>query len=203
MLSVKDCYALLEKEQVPPHIIRHSEKVALLSVFLGCRLKKEGKANLEIPLLIAGALLHDIKKYEAILKGTNHAIAGYRFLKSLGYPQIASIIKSHVYLDLSTLKGPITEEEIVYYTDKRVKHEEIVCLKERFSDLKIRYGKTLSSQVRIYFLEKLSYVIEDRIFKGLSFGPEQLLTLERLDKEARDVFEVCFKGCSNCRGEVF
>lgn len=193
---------MLKKEGVPAHIIRHSEKVALASLYLGCKLKKETNLELNVPLLVVGALLHDIKKYEAIIKGVNHALAGYSLLKNLGYPEVASIIKAHVYLDLNTLKGPVNEEEIVYYTDKRVKHEEIVGLEERFSDLKKRYGKTLRSQIRIHFLEKISYVVENRIFKGLSFGPDKLLELEKFSKEVRDVFEACFKGCSTCRREV-
>lgn len=202
MLTLDKCYAILEKEGVPWHIVRHSEKVALISLFIGCELKKTGKFNLDIPLLIAGSLLHDVKKHLSILTGINHAIAGYEFMKSLGYLRVAEIVKNHVNLDLRVLKKEVSEDLIVYYADKRVKHETIVSLGERFEDLKLRYGKTIYAQIRIAFLEKLSLLIEKKIFQNLSFGPEKIQELEVLDKEARDVFQKCFENCLNCRGKI-
>lgn len=203
MLTLERCYAILKKEGVPKHIVRHSEKVALVSLFIGCKLKKTGKFNLDIPLLIAGSLLHDVKKHLSILTGINHALAGYEFLKNLGYVRVAEIVKNHVNIDLKTLKEEISEDLIVYYADKRVKHEIIVSLEERFEDLKIRYGKTIHAQIKIGFLEKLSFLIENKIFKNLDFGPEKIQELEVLDKEAKDVFQRCFKNCFDCRGKIF
>ena len=194
--SLEEAYILLEKEKVPEHIVRHSEKVALISLFLGCFLKETGE-NLDLNLLATGALLHDIKKYESILTGENHALLGEEYMKSLGYVRIGEIIKSHIYLEIDSLEVPITEEEIVHYADKRVMHEKIVSLKERFEDLKKRYGKNEEVIKRLEALEKLNYLIEKRIFEKLPFTPEKILELEKI-KEVRDVLFQCIKGCPSC-----
>ncbi|WP_051920430.1 HD domain-containing protein [Thermodesulfobacterium hydrogeniphilum] len=198
--SIEECYKLLKEEKVPEHIIRHSEKVALVSLFIGGCLKEKGE-DLNLPLLLAGALLHDIKKYESILTGINHAEAGYKLLKSLGYKRVAEIVKNHIYLNLD-LYSPIKEDEIVFYADKRVKHEQIVSLKERFIDLKERYGRNPKSLARLQFLEKITYLIENRIFNKLPFSPEKVLELEKI-KEVKNVLYKNIENSTSCWWKIF
>ena len=198
--SIEECYKLLEEEGVPAHIIRHSEKVALISSFLGCFLKEAGE-KIDLPLLTAGALLHDIKKYDSILYKIDHAEAGYEFLKSLGYPRVAEIVKNHIYLFPEKFATSVTEDEIVFYADKRVKHEEIVSVKERFVDLKERYGKNPETYKRLEFLENLTYQIEKHIFSKLPFSPEKVLELEKI-REVRDALEEGIKNCPSCWWKV-
>ncbi|MBO8143390.1 MAG: HDIG domain-containing protein [Thermodesulfobacterium sp.] len=186
----------MKKEKIPEHIIKHSEKVALISLFIGCFLKEIGE-KVDISLLVTGALLHDIKKYESILTGENHALLGYEFMEKMGYKRIGDIIKAHIYLEISSFDAPISEEEIVHYADKRVMHDKIVTLKERFEDLKKRYGKDKQSILRLEFLEKLNYRLEKRIFKKLPFTPDKILELEKV-KEVRDVLFRCIKNCPSC-----
>jgi len=194
--SLEEAYFLLKKEKVPEHIIKHSEKVALVSLFIGCFLKETGE-KLDLNLLVTGALLHDIKKYESILRGESHAILGDEFMKKLGYPRIGEIIKAHIYLEIVPSDVPITEEEIVHYADKRVMHDKIVTLKERFEDLKKRYGKNREAILRLENLEKLNYLIEKRIFEKLPFTPDKILELEKI-KEVKDVLFYCIEGCTSC-----
>jgi len=194
--SLEEAYFLLKKEKIPEHIIKHSEKVALISLFIGCFLKEIGE-KVDISLLVTGALLHDIKKYESILTGENHALLGYEFMEKMGYKRIGDIIKAHIYLEISSFDAPISEEEIVHYADKRVMHDKIVTLKERFEDLKKRYGKDKQSILRLEFLEKLNYRLEKRIFKKLPFTPDKILELEKV-KEVRDVLFRCIKNCPSC-----
>lgn len=196
-LSLEDAYILLEKELVPEHIVKHSEKVALISLFLGCFLKEEGE-SLDLQSLVVGALLHDIKKYESILTGTDHAFLGYQIFKKMGYEKIANIIKAHIRLDTNPSKTSLlTEEEIVHYADKRVMHEKIVTLKERFEDLKARYGKNKEILLRLNSLEEINYLIEKKIFSKLPFSPEVILKLEKI-KEVKDVLFKCIKNCAYC-----
>jgi putative nucleotidyltransferase with HDIG domain len=194
--SIEEAYFLLEKEKVPEHIVRHSEKVALISLFIGCFLREYGE-RLDLNLLVTGALLHDIKKYESILTGENHAVLGEEYMKSLGYLRIGEIIKAHIHLEIEFTKKPVSEEEVVHYADKRVMHDRIVTLKERFEDLKKRYGKNEKAIERLKALEKLNYLIEKRIFEKLPFTPEKILDLEKI-KEVRNVLFRCVKGCSSC-----
>lgn len=196
VLSLEEAYFLLKKEKVPTHIVKHSEKTALVSLFIGCFLKKAGE-KIDLLLLTTGALLHDIKKYEGILTGENHALLGYEFMKKLGYEKIGNIIKSHIFLKINPYDSLINEEKIVHYADKRVMHDKIVTLKERFEDLKKRYGKDRESIRRLESLEELNYQLEKLIFRKVPFTPEKILELERI-KEVKDVLCEWIKNCSSC-----
>ncbi len=137
-MTFEKAILLLIKHKVPEHIIHHSYKVTKISFFICEELEKKNlKVNKD--LCIFASLLHDITKYQSIInKGEDHSLTGGKLLRSLGYPDIAEIIESHVELkNLNYLK---IEKEIVFYSDKRVKHHEIVSLKERYEDLKRRYG---------------------------------------------------------------
>ncbi|MBU1342599.1 MAG: NTP transferase domain-containing protein [Proteobacteria bacterium] len=68
------------------------------------------KSRLNLDLIQAAALLHDIKRKEK-----NHAQAGSRLLKALGFPQVADIVAEHMTIQPGNL---ITEKEIVYLADK-------------------------------------------------------------------------------------
>ncbi|OAQ20813.1 HD domain-containing protein [Thermosulfurimonas dismutans] len=179
--SLEECYRLLEKEGVPFHIRRHAEKVALVAVFLGKELIKRGE-KLNLKLLCAGGLLHDLTKHHSLKTGENHAESARNLLLRLGYPEVAKVVEQHIFLKPGPPGTPIREEELVYYADKRVKHEEIVSLKERFIDLRERYGRRPSSWVRIFCLEELTKLLEKRLFKRLPFGPDKILELNQIEE---------------------
>ncbi len=197
MLSIDFAYELLEKERVPEHIVRHSEKVALISLCLGSFLKVVNNPSLDLLVLTVSALLHDVKKMESIKTGENHAASGYKLMVSLGYPRVGEIIYSHIFLELPKSGDPIKEEEIVFYADKRVKHDEIVTLKERFADLRARYGRTLKAILRMRLLEDMTLLLERRLFKGLPFSPSLLNNLNRV-KEVKDVLKSCLESSADC-----
>jgi len=68
--------------------------------------------DLDINLIMAGALLHDIKRKEK-----NHADVGAQLLLSFGFPKVADIVARH--MDLATPLSPhLTETQIVYFADK-------------------------------------------------------------------------------------
>ena len=161
---------LMKKVRMPLHIQRHSVMVAKLSVYLGDFLN-QNSVRLNLDLLEAGALLHDIAKAEGLATGERHDELGARMLEELGYGRLASIVKEHVCLDAETVTGPVTESLIVNYADKRVMHESVVSLQDRFDDLMIRYGKT--EVHRTYFRKRLELylALEARIFDHLPFGP--------------------------------
>jgi molybdenum cofactor cytidylyltransferase len=68
--------------------------------------------DLDINLIMAGALLHDIKRKEK-----NHAGAGAQLLLSLGFPKVADILARHMDID-TPLPAYLTEVQIVYFADK-------------------------------------------------------------------------------------
>jgi len=133
---------------------------------------------LDLSLVEAGALLHDVTKHLSLKTGENHALSAARLLEKLGYPEVARVVARHIFCPPGPPGSPIREEEIVYYADKRVKHTQIVTLKERFEDLKERYGRSVSALIRLDHLYELTKLLERRLFKKLPFGPEKILELE-------------------------
>ena len=171
------CYNLLKQYEVPDHIIRHSEVVRNVAIFLAERLNVSGQ-NLSIQAINAAALLHDITKMEGIESRQDHAQTGRRLLAELGFRRIGEIVGEHIRLREAREAHRLTEEEIINYSDKRVMHTEIVTLQERFADLKRRYELKDSDKKaieRIMALEERVYELERKIFSGLDFTPEYLL----------------------------
>jgi chromosome condensin MukBEF ATPase and DNA-binding subunit MukB len=73
----------------------------------------------------------------------------------------------------------VSEEEVVNYADKRVMHDRIVSLEERFSDLKERYGRHQTAMDYLEQLQNEIYQIENKIFFILQADPNNLQHLSR------------------------
>jgi uncharacterized protein len=171
-----DCLALLVKYQTPAHIILHSQRVWDVGKLLGERLMAKNIA-LDMPLVRASCLLHDIGKYPCILDGTGyHDVRGEHILEQEGFPQVARIIVQHVVLR-GTPNDPIREEHIVFYSDKRVVHDRLVSLDERFDYLEETYGKTPGAVKRLKIMKEETQQWEKRIFYHLDFGPQDVIGL--------------------------
>jgi len=129
VLSRVECAALLAELEVPERVVRHSRVVAEVAETMAESLIQHG-AHLNLALIEAGSLLHDIAKGRP-----DHAQAGASILEELGYPLVADIVASHVDLKLAGdgSTGEILDENaIVYLADKLVRGETVVSLDERF-----------------------------------------------------------------------
>ncbi|MBN2808466.1 MAG: HD domain-containing protein [Deltaproteobacteria bacterium] len=171
--SYNTCCKLLERYAVPEHIVLHSRQVARISLCLGEGLAVAG-VDLARDLLLSAALLHDIAKMASIENGRDHAGLGAEWLAAQGYVEIAEIVRNHVRLE-TDLDGPIVAKEIIYYADKRVRHDEIVSVKERMLDLRRRYGVNSASLTPMDELEGLTLAVEKKIFACLDFSPDEIL----------------------------
>ena len=134
----EQCLKILNDNDVPDNIIAHVSAVCGFSMKLVDFLEKKG-INVNRELVAAGAMLHDIKK----LSPNDHVIEGYNLVKSLGFPEVAMLIKKHglYHLDKDDFIPKTWEEKVVFYADKRVRSDTIVSLKERFEYIKQRYKK--------------------------------------------------------------
>jgi uncharacterized protein len=166
LLDRKRCLALLQEYQVPEHIVSHSLRVAQVGVFIATHLKMAGE-YLDIDLVEAGGLLHDITKMDSVHTRQDHALSAFKLLDTLGYPAVADIARQHVRLDCN------------------IKHNPIVTLSERFEDLLRRYGTTPERQEMISKLHDEIVGIESFIFKKLDIGPASLNELNVLDPAAK------------------
>lgn len=175
--SRNQCLELMEAHGMLPNIREHSLRVTQVAVYLGEALAAAGHP-LRLPLIEAGALLHDLGKTPCLGTGKNHAEWGAVILAELGYHEVARIVKEHVYLAMDPASPqPPRETDVVNYADKRVLHTRVVTLSERFSDIMERYGRTPEAQARLAALEIKVQALEDKLFARLDLMPEDLLKL--------------------------
>ncbi len=209
----KECFDIIKKHRVPPHIVKHCMAVAKLAVFLAQRLNDKGVA-VDIDLVDRACLLHDVarvcefkdfdqnnfvhtvteqekttwNRLKAKYKGISHEDAAYELLKEK-YPELALAIKKHKYAALlDEAERPNTwEERIVYYADKRVMHDSVVTLKERLEDGHQRnvHLRHTKEQNKINTAEvdRLIFILEHEIFAKMSLEPDDV-TEEFIDSQA-------------------
>jgi putative nucleotidyltransferase with HDIG domain len=143
------CARYWEEFAMLDNVAEHSRMVADVATFLARRAVKIGM-DVDVPTVRASALLHDLAKTYCIRHGGNHSQLGGAWVAELtGNPVIASGVTHHVYwpfaLDLPRHFLPLA----VLYADKRVNHNRLVSVEERFDDLIVRYGIPLNLQDRI------------------------------------------------------
>ncbi len=169
----EDCLRLMRERQVVEHIIEHSLRVAEVATLLGRSLLVAGEW-VDLPLIEAASLLHDIAKLDSLKARTDHALAGQELVTALGLPPaLGQAIRHHVRLPEDGAACP-AEWEIVNYSDKRVNGTLIVTLRHRFDYIRGRYGHTGEIIARINRLEERTRELERRLFARLPFSPEQL-----------------------------
>jgi putative nucleotidyltransferase with HDIG domain len=172
--SKGECLDLMKRYNGMGNIIRHCIKVAEIALSISTELNRRGE-NLNLNVVEAAALLHDITKAESLDSGEDHSLTGYRLLRKMGYNRIAEIVREHVFLLKDTDSPRVSEEEVVNYSDKRVRHDQIVTLRERFDDLRVRYCKDQGQKKWMDRLEALCYRIENKICSKLDIDPEELI----------------------------
>ena len=180
-----ECLRLMDRYGMLENIVRHSLTVTRVARFLSNELNKKGQ-RIDLGVVEAAALLHDIAKTECLKSKEDHARHGFRLLRGLGYERIAAVVAQHIEVSSGGVSASVTEEEVVNYADKRVQHDRIVSLKERFSDLKDRYGHNKIALDQMDRMEKATYAIEDKIFSVLGSDAKDL---QRLQNERVDEFD--------------
>ncbi|NOX33870.1 MAG: HDIG domain-containing protein [Deltaproteobacteria bacterium] len=169
----KECFKLIKKMDMMDHIIDHSIMVSNIALFLSQKLKKYSK-NIDTRLATSAALLHDITKTRSFDTKEIHSETGGLMLTELGYPEVGDIIRQHVILDSYKNDSPVSEQEIVNYSDKRVLHERIVSLNKRLEYIKQRYGTRKEFMDRIQIMRINTIKLENKIFLHLDITPGQL-----------------------------
>lgn len=173
-----DKYAMLD------NIRRHSLIVTRVAETIVASLDLGGTSDIVAPdlnMVRAGALLHDIAKTRCLDGGCRHAEEGQLICEEHGYPDIGIIVREHVFLSSFTpdryKQGAFPAREIVYYSDKRVRHEEIVSLDQRLDYIIERYGDgsdSVEQRIRNNFRSCLE--LEEYIFSFIDFSPDDLST---------------------------
>jgi len=163
--TTEECRALLEKVLgVGEQVIVHGRAVARLAVRLGEELNRTA-CGLDLPLIEAAALLHDIAKGKP-----DHALAGAELLREYGFGMAAEAVATHMDIELAG-NGKIEAGEIIYLADKMVRGERLVTLEERFRVKMERYAgdPALLAAVKLRLDTALTIKkrIEDKIGKSV------------------------------------
>jgi len=116
------CLAMLRASGADEALIAHCRAVAALADEMSAALTEKGIA-LDSEAIHAAALLHDIAKGER-----DHAVVGGLWVKELGLPNLAEIVRQHTEPDSDALN----EAGVVFLADKLVRGEARVGLEERF-----------------------------------------------------------------------
>ncbi len=116
------CLALLNAAGADENLIAHCETAAALADELCAALLDSG-LTLDAALIHRAALLHDLARAEK-----DHAALGALWLKELGYPEIAEIVRQHHDPDSAMLN----EASVVYIADKAVWGSKRIPVAERF-----------------------------------------------------------------------
>lgn len=172
------CIDILKKHNVPQVLIDHSLKVSQLAVMIAKKLIDKGE-TVNISLVRAAALLHDLDKVKTLDDHKKHGRIGYEILTTEGYLNVAEITIKHNLKSL--INGDITrwEELIVNYSDKRVIQDKIVSLDQRIEYIKKKYPE--------YYSEKegeACYKAEKEIFSKLDITPDNVSLYLKNDVDA-------------------
>ena len=160
------CEELWNKYEMPTHIRAHSAQVAMIV----CKLWEMGqycKVNTDRATLKAGALLHDIGKIYTINYNGDHAQLGAGIiLRETKNHAIAQMIYHHVWWPwaIDVENHNFLPSLFLLYADKRVRHDLIVNIEERYIDLLDRYGHTEKHKASI----RQSYMQGKEIEQALS-----------------------------------
>ncbi len=180
--SIAQCLALMDRYAMFDNIRAHSLTVARVAETLLTGMAETRVSSTNVPdtdLVLAGALLHDIAKTLCLGNQCDHARIGRDICLELGYPAIGEIVREHVVLkDFSIeryAQGIFFAKEIVYYADKRVRHDSIVSLHERMAYIIERYGNQDNfrhQQIEENF--QRCRILEQHLFSHINFAATEL-----------------------------
>ncbi len=183
---------LIEEFHVPRHVMRHCEGVATFAVKLGGKFIAAGE-KIDLDLLYQAAMVHDLVRvvdfghfhpekfpggftqqdlevWEALRKkyaGIHHADAGAQILEERGFSKIAEVVRAHRFIHIK-IGFKSWEERILYYADKRVKHDKIVTLEERLRDGRIRNAHIIKrTEEESEILNRKVFELEKEIFEKI------------------------------------
>lgn len=149
--SEERCRELWDRFLMPEHIRSHS---ALVGHVAGTVADMAARgvlgARVNPDEVRASALLHDLAKAYTIRFGGQHAALGAAWVMDLtGNPAMAQGVMHHVWWPWEPNPKRYFLPLAVLYADKRVRHDRVVSLGARYSDLFERYGKTPAAVERI------------------------------------------------------
>lgn len=147
----EECFALWDRFEMFDNVRKHSLTVARVATCVARRARDVG-FDVNVDLVRASALLHDIAKTYSIKYGGNHSQLGGAWAQNItGNPVLAAGVTHHVYWPFDIDLNKYFHQLAVLYADKRVQHDLVVGVEPRFDDLITRYATSelIASRIRI------------------------------------------------------
>lgn len=203
ILSESEIPKYYEEWATPMHVREHAKMVTKVAMQIAKAYIDKGEI-INLNLLYPACMLHDMNrvcdfralnrdrfeeevtdakwnKWEYLrreFKGQHHAEIAAKILSGRGFTDTAELVRLHRsdYIVKQPDAFDSIEKKIIYYSDKRVKHKEIVSLQERFRDGRERYGKFDKSEEKKLFqdVEARTKKLEKELFKDLGIKPEEI-----------------------------
>lgn len=156
-ISKQEISELYETYATPTHVRLHCQAVAKFALEIAHKLESHG-AQINLPLLETACLLHDLmrivdfrsyepekfapestsaqrEKWQEIrnkYQGRHHEELAGEILTKYGYPELGQLVASHKFENILNPKLIKSwEEKLLYYSDKRVMHHQVVPLQQR------------------------------------------------------------------------
>ena len=162
--TVDQALAMWDKYGMLDNIRKHSQVVREVAVQLHSWLTEKGTI-LNRQAIETGAILHDIAKTICLGSDMRHDIEGAKIIEEEGYKDLAEIVRMHVRLPKDQ---QLDEIMVVNYADKRVRHDEVVNIEQRFEYIAERYGKGIPEYLeRIEIGRQIAHRTEEKIFESL------------------------------------
>lgn len=169
---------LWDKYHLPDKKRLHVMLVARVAMFLASQWEKKfGEGEINKPLLLAAALLHDIDKAIPPKQGEQHPDTAVRVLQEEGMNEIAEIVRRHplhAILDPSIVPTTI-EEKLLYLADKMVKFE-IIDVDQRFALWRDEH-LPIDAQVMLEKIYPKVKMLEKEIFDAIGLKPTDVQRL--------------------------
>jgi predicted hydrolase (HD superfamily) len=130
----QEIYDLWEKYQLPTEKQTHVVLVETVALFLADKVQAKIHETINLGLLHAAALLHDIDKHTEKLPGERHPDACVRILNKADMKEVANVVATHpLHAILDPTISPKTwEQKLLFLADKMVKYE-ILTVDKRFN----------------------------------------------------------------------
>lgn len=162
--TVSQALEMWDKYKMLDNIRQHSQVVREVAVKLWVWLDEKG-VELDRLAVETGAILHDIAKTMCLGTEMRHDIEGAKIVENEGFKDLADIVRMHVRLPKDQ---PLDEVMVVNYADKRVRHDEVVNIEQRFEYIAQRYGKGIPEYLeRIEKGRIVAHGTEKKIFEKL------------------------------------
>lgn len=155
-----ECLALLSLLRVSPEVQSHGAVVAEVATRFSRALERAG-VSLDESLVHAASLLHDIAKGMP-----DHAGAGARRLRRLGFPLVAGIVAAHTDLPACS-RERLDEAAVVYLSDKLVWGSTPVALEKRFSVASSRRAESAEASASVLNRFRDAIAVRDHVEHAL------------------------------------